>query len=132
MSKYLDKAKELRERTDVHYNCAQGVLIPFADELGLGEDLAFRLGSDFGSGMKMGSTCGAVTGALMVLGLAGVTDTLPLIRKVKSNHDGMIDCRDLLRVNAQTAVPKKEHCDGMVYELVQMTEEILREQGKIK
>ena len=132
MSIYLDKARELRNRTDVHYNCAQGVLVPFANDLGLGEDMAIRLGANFGSGMKMGSTCGAVTGALMVLGLDGITDSLPLIRQVKENHNGLIDCRDLLRENAKTQTPKKEHCDGMVYELVEMTERILREKGKIE
>lgn len=131
MSMYLDKAKELRSRTDVHYNCAQAVLVPFANELGLGEDMAFRIGTNFGSGMKMGSACGAVTGALMVLGLSGISDTLPLIRKVKENHEGLIDCRDLLRVNAQAGLPKKQHCDAMVYELVELTEKILKENGKI-
>ena len=33
MSKYLDKSKELRARTDIHYNCNQGVVLPFAEEL---------------------------------------------------------------------------------------------------
>lgn len=131
MSIYLDRAKELRNDTGTHYNCAQGVLIPFANELGLGEDMAFRIAANFGSGMKMGATCGAITGALMVLGLAGVTDSLPLIRQARDNHGGLTNCRDLLRVNAEKGMPKKEHCDGMVYELVALTEDILRKQGKI-
>lgn len=135
MSKYLDKAREVRSRTDVHYNCAQGVLAAFAEELGIDEDTAFRVGANFGSGMRMGATCGAVTGALMVLGLAGVADgkvSQALLRRVRENHEGCLDCRDLLKMNLQTDVPKGEHCDGMVYELTDYTEEILREQGIIK
>ena len=67
-----EKARALRARTDVHYNCAQSVLATFAPEIGLTEEEAFRLGGPFGAGMHRGSVCGALTGALMALGLAGV------------------------------------------------------------
>ena len=67
----MEETEALRARTDVHYNCCQSVLVPFADLCGLDKETAFRLGANFGSGMRHGSTCGAVTGALMVLGLAG-------------------------------------------------------------
>ena len=130
---YLDRAKELRAITDIHYNCAQSVLVPFAETVGISEDTAYRMAANFGGGMKMAATCGAVTGALMVLGLAGIDD-VPLLheiyRKVKENHEGFLDCADLLRLNAEKGLPKKPHCDAMVYELVEMTEEILRERGK--
>jgi C_GCAxxG_C_C family probable redox protein len=52
------------------FNCAQSVLIPFAREGGLTEAEAARIASPFGAGMaRMQETCGAVTGALMALGL---------------------------------------------------------------
>lgn len=134
MSIYLDKAKELRGITDVHYNCAQSVLIPFADAVGISPDTAYRVAADFGGGMKMGSVCGAVTGALMVLGLAGIEDPSvlqKLYRRVKDKHEGYLDCQNLLRMNSEKGLPKKPHCDDMVYELTEITEEILREAGKI-
>ena len=132
MSAFMDKAAKLRARTDVHINCAQGVTMTFAKSLGISEDTAFGMGACFGSGMGMGSVCGAVTGALMVLGLAGENaEAARLLKKVKANHDGLIDCKDLLRVNAEKGNPKKPHCDGMVYELVGIVEEILKEKGKI-
>lgn len=134
MSKYLDRAKEVRAITEVHYNCAQGVLVPFAKDLGVDEDTLFRVGANFGGGMRMGSVCGAVTGALMVLGLAGADDPATvqkLFRDVKDAHEGCVMCTDLLRLNAKTDIPKKQHCDEMVFELVQRTEQILREAGKI-
>jgi C_GCAxxG_C_C family probable redox protein len=37
--------------------------------LGLDHESAVRIARAFGSGMGMGETCGAVTGALMVIGL---------------------------------------------------------------
>jgi C_GCAxxG_C_C family probable redox protein len=52
------------------YNCSQSVLSVFSEELGLKKDLAMKLASPFGSGIAyMQETCGAVTGALMVIGL---------------------------------------------------------------
>ena len=134
MSRYLDKAKQLRAITEIHYNCAQSVIVPFADVIGMDEDTAYRMGANFGGGMKMGSVCGAVTGALMVLGLVGLDDVSMLheiYEKVKANHEGCLNCADLLRINAQKGLPKKPHCDELVYELVGITEEILRNAGKI-
>ena len=58
----------------------------------------------FRGGMQMGSVCGAITGSLIALGMAGIDDpqiSNDLIRKVRDNHNGMIHCADLLRVNAQ-------------------------------
>jgi C_GCAxxG_C_C family probable redox protein len=51
------------------YNCSQAVLSVFADEIGLSKDLALKIASGFGSGMRAGEVCGAVSGAIMVLGL---------------------------------------------------------------
>ena len=134
MSQYLDKAKELRAITTIHYNCAQSVAVPFAEAVGISEDTACRMAANFGGGMKMASTCGALTGALMVLGLAGLDD-VPMLheiyRRVRENHEGYLDCENLLRINAAKGLPKKPHCDQMVYELVEITEQILRENGKI-
>ena len=66
---HLEKAQELRARTDVHFNCCQSVLVAFAEDMGLTEQQAFDLGANFGSGMRCGSVCGTLTGALMVLGM---------------------------------------------------------------
>ena len=69
MSKAMERAKELRSGSCGNYNCAQSVLIPKWEEMGLDHDMAKRLSKNFGVGMKIGSTCGAITGGLMVLGL---------------------------------------------------------------
>lgn len=52
------------------YNCSQAVLSAYAEELGIDEQTAVRVASSFGGGIaRSGKTCGAVTGALMVLGM---------------------------------------------------------------
>jgi C_GCAxxG_C_C family probable redox protein len=52
------------------YNCAQSVLLSFADDLKYSKELAQKLAAGFGGGMgKQQETCGAVTGAIMVIGL---------------------------------------------------------------
>lgn len=51
------------------FHCSQSVLAAFADECGLTEEQALKMGSCFGSGMRQGQVCGACTGGLMVLGM---------------------------------------------------------------
>lgn len=51
-------------------NCAQAVLAAFGPELGLDEKACLNVASCFGAGLgRLGFTCGAATGACMVLGL---------------------------------------------------------------
>ena len=51
------------------HSCAQSVLCAFAPQLGLRAEDAFRISASFGGGMGVGEVCGAVAGAIMVLGL---------------------------------------------------------------
>ena len=50
-------------------DCSMMVLAEFADDLGITKDEAYRTASCFGSGMLLGSVCGAVTGAFIVIGM---------------------------------------------------------------
>lgn len=134
MSKYLDKARRMRATVTPHYNCCQSVVLCFAPDAGVSDEQAYRMAYHFAAGMRMGGTCGAVTGGLMALGLFGVTDPEVIAdyyRRVREKHADMLDCADLLRVNAEAGREKKPHCDALVFELVQLVEEMLREQGKL-
>ena len=52
------------------FNCSQSILASFGQEFGLTEEQCLKLGTAFGGGMARSQmTCGAVTGALMVLSL---------------------------------------------------------------
>ena len=129
MSKEMDRAVELRSRTDIHYNCAQTVLCAFADTLGMTEEEAFKLGSHFGGGMKMGATCGVITSGLMILGMAGkgeVAVAKQYVDGFRERHNGVLNCAELLRINAKKGGTRKPHCDGMVYEAVAALEEMLK------
>lgn len=52
-----------------NFNCSQAVFTVFATEYGISEELALKLATSFGGGARSGEMCGAVSGALMVLGL---------------------------------------------------------------
>ena len=128
MSTYLDRAKELRAIEEPHYNCAQAVLIPFAEQVGLKADDAYRLAQAFGGGMRSGSVCGAVTGALMALGVLGIaTDDVvaELTGRMAARHGGTTLCAELLQANANAGREKRPFCDALVFEAVSLVEEQL-------
>ena len=52
------------------FNCAQAMLTTYCEDLGLAKETAFKLACGFGAGMgRLGHTCGAVSGAYLVIGL---------------------------------------------------------------
>ncbi len=118
---HLEKAQELRARTDIHFNCCQAVLVTFAEEMGLTEQQAYNLGANFGSGMRCGSVCGTLTGALMVLGMTGYDEeqSTAFLRRFREEN-GEVNCAALLKKSHEAGIPRKEHCDGLVFEVVQM------------
>ncbi len=51
-------------------NCCQSILLTYGSEFGLPNEVVLRLGTGFAGGMaRCGEVCGAVTGAIMVIGL---------------------------------------------------------------
>ncbi len=122
----MEHVKALRASTEPHYNCCQSVLIPFAREMGLTEEQACALGSHFGAGMKHGSTCGALTGALMVLGMAGYGEeqSSALLRRFREDR-GALTCAELLRASHDRGEARKDHCDGLVFYMTELLEQIL-------
>ena len=134
MSKYLERAKEIRAIETPHHNCTQSVLMSFTQSLNLDDQTAYKIAVAFGGGMKTGMVCGVITGALMVLGLFDVDDpstTQKLINDFKEKHSSMVDCADLLRACTSNGGQRKPHCDALVFEMVEYVENILKERGKI-
>ena len=92
------------------FSCSQAVLSAFAARFGLDPVLGLRVGGGFGGGIaRLGKTCGAVTGAIMVIGLKegqvqaqdeeAKERTYTLVRELVSQFTdlhGSIACRDLL------------------------------------
>lgn len=134
MDKIMERSHELRDDPQVHYNCAQAVFIPFAEQKGICAETANAITQNFGAGMRMGQTCGAITGGLMALGLYGLVepaDSGEFFRRMKELHDGRTQCKELLAEEVKCPAQKKPHCDRMVYEAVEAVTEMLKEKHVI-
>ncbi len=138
MSKYTDLAMERRSRLTPEgrpaWNCCQAVVTVFAQDAGYDEEAGMKAATYFRGGMQMGSVCGAVAGGLLALGLAGLDDpqiSNDLIRQVRESHNGMINCKDLLHVNAENGGQKMPHCNAMIRECIDFVENALKAKGKL-
>jgi len=124
-------------------NCAQSVLLSYANELNLDTMTALKIASGFGGGMAMAETCGAVTGAYMVLGLKVQSDGKS-IQEIKAEakvnvrkfnelfiaKHGSLKCKKLLGVDISTVegaavATEKNLFDTVCSELVGSATEIL-------
>ena len=130
------------------FNCAQAVLSAFVPELGLARELALRVAGALGGGMaRSGATCGAVTGALMAIGLkygkcrpgddAARERAYALagefLRRFQAGHGSTL-CRELLghdlstpagREAAQEAGLYETLCPQLVRDAAEIVEELL-------
>lgn len=145
----MDRSEKAKDLFLSGYNCAQSVVLSFADDLKFSKELAQKMAAGFGGGMgKQQETCGAVTGAIMVLGLlkgeevnnndelksaayGGVKD---LIRDFVAIYK-TTQCRELIGCDLNTpegsAKFKEEKiletiCAGCVKKAVEIVEEITR------
>lgn len=97
------------------FNCAQSVLAPFAEQLGLSEEQALRLAAGFGAGIgRMRLTCGAFSGLTLVAGhcrgnLSGEPEEkeriFALVRQLARDfcaEFGTLSCRELLHLAEDT------------------------------
>jgi C_GCAxxG_C_C family probable redox protein len=103
------------------FSCSQAILTAYGIDFGLDRNTALKISSAFGGGMaRMGETCGAVTGALMVIGLRyGSTNaedknakeiTYEKVNEFVKNFNGRnntIICKDLLGFDLSTPEGKK-------------------------
>ena len=72
----MNKSKEAKALFGKGLNCAQSILFTYGKEYFKENSSAFKLASGFGAGISYrGEMCGAVSGALMIIGLNyGCTD----------------------------------------------------------
>ena len=128
------------------YNCAQSVVASFTDLLNIEEEVALRMSSGFGGGMgRMQETCGAVTGAFMVIsfmrGKYKVGDeeakeiTNNLIQEFSkkfAEQNGTINCKSLISYDLNTEEGRQEAVEADVFNkkcsnLVKLSVELLEE-----
>ncbi|MGA9118212.1 MAG: C-GCAxxG-C-C family protein [Bacteroidota bacterium] len=120
-------------------NCAQAVFSAYCLQFGVGKEDALKISTGFGAGMaRMQEVCGAVTGAIMVIGCAhGMTqagDTAAkeetyrrvqeFARLFREKH-GALTCKELIGCDLNTEEGRKffqdndlhnTKCAGFVHE----------------
>ena len=143
-----DPADRAEEFFNQKYNCAQSVLMTFASQGNLDQEMAAHLAACFGAGMaRRGEVCGAVTGALMVL---GITQAKPKPEDKEGNYQlaqefmhyfenrhGTLLCRHLIgcdlttpegRQQAEESGVTRTICPALVRDASAILEYMLSEQ----
>lgn len=144
-----DKAVELFNNG---YSCSQAVFAAFCSDLGLDRKLGLKIACSFGGGMgHLGQTCGAVTGAFMVLGLIkGMTEaedkhskeiTYAAVNNFAAKFkkiNGSINCTELVGydlsndeqiIEARKNDVFRKNCAKYVRDAVEILEEIILRSG---
>lgn len=134
------------------YACSQAILTQYCEPFGLDRDIAMQLAAGFAAGMRMGGTCGAVTGAYMVLGLQYSDENCDKPEGRKQVYQvvcefterfakihGTVDCKALLgcdistQAGMQTAMQKnlfKTICPKYVKTAAALLEEMITRMNK--
>ena len=137
----LEKAKKIFGEQKAH--CSQAIFASYGEQLGLGEvdfDTCMKISSAFSGGIaRTGNVCGAITGALMVLGLKSGIDVEmtnevagKLFDEFKSLN-GSIICRELINHDLITDQDLKQafengsfdSCPKFVEDVALILEELL-------
>lgn len=148
MSQRVEKARELFLQG---YNCSQAVFTAYADLFGIEKETALKLSAGLGGGCgRQRELCGAVSGAVMIIGLKfGATDAADregkklCYEKVREFSDEFrktnpsIVCRELLGIGdkKESALPdertreyyKKRPCVQIVTDSAEALEKIIFE-----
>ena len=142
------KVKMADEIFNNGFNCAQAVLSSYSMEYGLDTEIAKKIAGAFGGGIaNNGEICGAITGALMLIGLKyGKHKEGDNVSKEKTNkianeyikifkkEYGSIICKDLLKydlsIEEEAKIAResglfKTLCPKFVKKSVEIIEEII-------
>ena len=144
------KVKEAAECFNNGFNCSQAVLSAYCGEFGIDKETALQIACGFGAGMgRLQETCGAVSGAYMLIGLKygkflledepAKEKTYAMVREFARlfiEKNKTTKCRELLGVDLlngdrQTAAERvKLVCPQMVKDAAEIIESILLSDGK--
>lgn len=102
----MTKGERASENFSTGMNCAQAVLLAFAEETGLDEGTLLKLSLPFGGGMgRLRLTCGAVTGMIMAYGLIKGLGTVPEHDEKMENYKGVQHlCDEFKKLNRGTVI----------------------------
>ena len=127
------------------FYCSQAMLSTYCEDFGLDKETALKISCGLAAGMaRLSSTCGAVTGAYMVISLKhgsflpgdknAVEKTFALIQEFGKRFiekHGTTNCRELLGVDLRygdktlAGEKVKELCAGFVKDAAEILESVL-------
>ena len=127
------RMEEAMEKKSKGYNCAQAVACTYCDLLGLDEKIMFKMTEGLGLGMgNMEGTCGAVTGACILAGMAKSTanldkpDSKALTMKISKEimeqfkeRNGAVICKELKGMDTGKVLRSCPDCVRDACELVE-------------
>ncbi len=133
------------------YNCTQAIVLAFSEDLNADTETLLAAAHPFGGGMgRMRLTCGAVSGAVMCLGLFFPSlEKSELYKLVQEfcrrfqNKNGSVICGELLSgagvkcdfsPNAEARTEeyyKKRPCPLLIHDAADILEEMLKEHGML-
>ena len=131
----MKKSERAAELYKGGFNCAAAVLAEFCEEYDLDLDLAFKLTNGMGGGFLEGDICGALSAAILVVGLKYghsvkgdhganlncYAKTRQLIDAFKKEH-GAITCRRLLAGKDDSEEERRRMCTGFIKSAVDILE----------
>jgi C_GCAxxG_C_C family probable redox protein len=149
----MSKSEHAAEQFRAGANCSQAVFGEYAEECGVDPASALKIACGFGGGMgRLGGTCGAVTGAIMVIGLLSSDQGPPLspaakarvyalvrsfVEEFETRHGATL-CRELLGCDISTPEGHEEanklglfetECPKYVEDAVEILEETTTRHG---
>ena len=126
--KHKEIAEQLRN-SPTPANCGQTLLMAYAEELGLSTEQARKMGTNFGAGLLCGNVCGTVNAGMLILSGLGVSPAASagFVKKFAGSHCSL-NCSELLAAARNAGISKKQHCDELIYEVIEEIDGILAEQ----
>ena len=128
----MSKVEQAVSYFDQDFPCSQSILATYGPDFGLDRDIALRLADGFHGGMVgMGNICGAVIGAIMMIGLkygrTEATDieakmktieaTRAFIKQFESRNDSII-CKDIIGCEIDTPEKAAAARDKGIFNMV--------------
>jgi len=129
-------------------NCSQSVVMAYTEEMNFDRNLALSISCGFGGGMgRLQETCGAATGAFMVMGIhycrkysdnrERKETTYAAIQKFSKEFTvlhGTMNCKELINVDLKTedghrllkeSNISEKVCEKCILDAIRITEDIL-------
>ena len=146
----MDRFEQAAQYHHQGFNCCQSILAAYTDLTGLTQQASFDLGGGFGAGAQTGELCGAITGAVLTLGmLTPVDPEEPVASKRRTGalakefqkrfreKFGELRCRPLLKEDIQAGdhTPAAQcmgltnRCDVLIISAMEILEEMRQERA---